>query len=204
MFIEKLNKKLGATLIENGFDTPKELQLKCISKINSGGDVIAIAPTKSGKSTLAVISVINKLQFALEDAPRAVILVASMEKALLMKQEFELFTRDTDLRVTCVFEEGKLEKQSAEVYEGTDVVIGTAKRVYDIYFNHNLNVNKLKLFIIDDAELMIKNAWQSPVDRLGESIPKCQHLVFTTNLTEKIEKLIHKFIMAPSIIEVVS
>ncbi len=204
MFIEKLNKKLGATLIENGFDTPKELQLKCIAKINSGGDVIAIAPTKSGKSTLAVISVINKLQFALEDAPRAVILVASMEKALLMKQEFELFTRDTDLRVTCVFEEGKLEKQSAEVYEGTDVVIGTAKRVYDIYFNHNLNVNKLKLFIIDDAELMIKNAWQGPVDRLGESIPKCQHLVFTTNLTEKVEKLIHKFIVAPSIIEVVS
>ena len=76
--------------------------------------------------------------------------------------------------------------------------------MYDIYFNHNLNVNKLKLFIIDDAELMIKNAWQGPVDRLGESIPKCQHLVFTTNLTEKVEKLIHKFIVAPSIIEVVS
>lgn len=202
MFIEKLNKKLGATLIENGFETPKELQLKCISKINSGGDVIAIAPTQSGKSTLIVISVINKLQNALEDAPRAVILVASMEKVLAMKQQFDLFTRETDLRVTCVFEEGKLEKQSAEVYEGTDVVIGTAKRVYDIYFNHNLNVNKLKLFIVDDAELLIKNAWQSPVDRLGESIPKCQHLVFTTNLTEKVEKLIHKFIVAPSIIEV--
>ncbi len=202
MFIEKLNKKLAQALIDEGFGTPTELQLKCLSKINSGVDVIAVAPAFSGKSSLITICTIQKLQFAFEDAPRALILVANMDKALAMKAQFDVFAKETDLRVLCMFEEGKINKQSVEVYEGADIVIGTAKRMHELYFNHSLNVNKLKLFIIDDAELLIKNAWQAPIDRLGESIPKCQHLVFTNEYTPKVEKLIHKFIVAPSIIQV--
>ena len=201
MFIEKLNKKLVTALTENGFNEPKELQLKCLSKINAGIDVIAVAPDNSGKSTLIAISVIHKLQHALEDAPRAIIIVANKEKAIAMKEQFDLFAKETDLRALCLFEEGKINKQSVEVYEGTDVVIGTGKRVYELYFNQSLNVNKLKLFILDDAEQIIKNTWQSPIDRLGESIPKCQHLIFTNDFNSKIEKLVNKFMVAPVYID---
>jgi ATP-dependent RNA helicase RhlE len=49
---------------------------------------------------------------------------------------------------------------------------------------------------------MIKNRWQGQIDRLALSLPKCQHLVFTNELNEKIEKLISKFIINPQIIEV--
>jgi len=201
MFLEKLNKKLVVALTENGFNEPKELQLKCLSKINAGVDLIAIAPDNSGKSTLIAISVIHKLQYALEDAPRAIIIVANKEKAIAMKEQFDVFSKETDLRSICVFEEGKIKDQSIEVYEGTDVVIGTGKRVYELYFNHSLNLNKLKLFIIDDAEQIIKNAWQAPIDRIGESLPKCQHLIFTHDFNHKIEKLVSKFMVAPQIIE---
>jgi ATP-dependent RNA helicase RhlE len=202
MFKEKFHKKLAEAIEEYGFDTPTELQLKCISKINSGADVIAISPKNSGKSTLINMSSIHKLQHAFEDAPRALVLVSSMDKALAMKEQFDLLAKNTNLRAVCVFEEGKINVQSEEVYVGTDLVIGTPKRVLEIYFNKNLNLNKLKLFVIDDAELMIKNAWQAQIDRLGLSLPKCQHLIFTNELSDKVEKLIHKFIIAPHIIEV--
>jgi ATP-dependent RNA helicase RhlE len=49
---------------------------------------------------------------------------------------------------------------------------------------------------------MIKIAAQGHIDRLALSLPKCQHLIFTDNYNEKVEKLIHKFIVAPQIIEV--
>jgi hypothetical protein len=51
--------------------------------------------------------------------------------------------------------------------------------------------------VIDDAEMIIKNALHGQIDRLALSLPKCQHLVFTNDLTPKIEKLIEKFIIAP-------
>jgi superfamily II DNA/RNA helicase len=202
MFKEKLYKKLAAAIEEFKFDTPTPLQEKCLSKINAGSDVIAIGPLGSGKSTLITISVIQKLQRAMEDTPRALILVGDKENGIIMRDQLNLLSKNTDLRTNCAFEDENIDRQSIEIYEGTDILIGTAKRILDLYFLRNLNLNKIKLFVIDDAEMMIKNGWHGQIDRLALSLPKCQHLVFTTELTEKIEKLIQKFIIAPHKIEV--
>ncbi len=202
MFKEKLNKKLASALALNGIETPKDLQLKCIAKINGGFDVIGIGPLNSGKTTTIVISAIQKLPYAIETAPRVLIVVSDKEKATSMKEQFELLTKETDLRTVCVFEEGKIEKQAEEVQKGTDILIGTPKRLMEHYFLWNLNLNKIKLFAIDDAETMPKISAQGHIDRLALSLPKCQHLVFTNDLNEKVEKLIKKFIIAPQVIEV--
>ena len=121
------------------------------------------------------------------------------KKAVAFKEQFDLLAKNTDLRSVCVFEEGKINEQSGEIYFGTDLVIGTAQRILEIYFERNLNLNKIKLFVIDDAQMMIKNSWQGQVDRLALSLPKCQHLVFSNELNSKIEKLISKFILNPII-----
>jgi ATP-dependent RNA helicase RhlE len=202
MFKEKLNKKLNAALVQNGFIEPKAIQSKTLAKINGGFDVIATGPPGIGKSTTITISTIQKLKYAVEDAPRALIIVSDKAKAIAMKEQFVLLTGETDLRTTCVYEENDIEKDANFVYTGTDILIGTPKRIIDLYFLWNLNINRLKLFVIDDAETMPKINAHGPIDRLALSLPKCQHLVFTEVLNEKVEKLIRKFIIAPTIIEV--
>lgn len=202
MFKEKLNKKLAALLSEHGFEEPRPMQLKCIPKINGGSDVIGIGPDGCGKSSTIIISAIQKLKTAFEDAPRALIIVADEAKALAMLEQFKLLSYNTDLRAEAVFEGGKIDKQTEAIYFGTDIVIGTPKRVMEIYFKKNFNLNKIKLFAIDDAEMAIKNAAHGQIDRMALSLPKCQHLVFANELNEKVEKLIEKFIVAPIVIEV--
>jgi ATP-dependent RNA helicase RhlE len=202
MFKEKLHKNLASALEEFKFETPTPLQTKCLLRINAGSDVIGIGPQGSGKSTLIAIVSIQKIQRAIDDMPKVLILVGNKETGLEMKDQFTHFAKNTDLRINCAFEDGNIDKQSIEIYEGTDILIGTAKRLLDIYFSRSLNLNKIKLFVIDDAELMIKNSWQGQIDRLALSLPKCQHLVFTSELTPKIEKLIEKFIIAPHVIDV--
>ncbi|WP_317897299.1 DEAD/DEAH box helicase [Aurantibacillus circumpalustris] len=202
MFKEKLHKKLVSALEEFKLETPKLLQSQCLSKINAGSDLIGIGPNGSGKSTLIVISTIQKIQRALDDLPKALILVGNKESGLEMNDLFKHLAKNTDLRINCAFEDGDIDKQSIEIYEGTDILIGTAKRILDLYFKRSLNLNKIKLFVIDDAELMIKNSWQGQIDRLALSLPKCQHLVFTNEMDAKIEKLISKFIIAPHLVEV--
>lgn len=201
MFKEKLNKILAAELLANGYETPTPLQANCISKINGGFDVIGVAPDGSGKTSLTVISTLQKLTRAMDVPPRALILAPTTEKVLAMKEQFDKLTQEIDLHVECAYVEGDIDDQNAAIYSGTDIVIGTPKRLLDIYFSKNLNLNFLKLFVIDDAELMIKHGFQGPIDRIGLSLPKCQHLVFTTELNEKVQKLISKFIIAPKIVE---
>ncbi len=202
MPIEKLHKPLAQAFMEAGYSEPKELLSKAVSKINAGSDIYGIGPKNSGKSTVAVVAAIQKLKEAFEDAPRALIIVADKDNALLMKEQFNLLAKKTDLRVVAVFDDAPIHKQFDDIYVGVDVVIGTAKRVMEIYFKQGLNINKLKLFVIDDAELIIKQGLQGQIDRLAQSLPKCQHLIFAEELTPKIERLTEKFIKAPVLIEV--
>ena len=88
-----------------------------------------------------IISAIQKLVSAFEDAPRALIIVADEVKALEMKEQFKLLSRETDLRAELAFDGGKIDAQTEAIYFGTDIVIGTAKRVLEIYFRKNFNLN---------------------------------------------------------------
>lgn len=202
MFLEKINKQLSAAILEAGYEEPKELQQKSFSKIKSGGDAIFIGPVNSGKTSSIVISTIQKLNYAVEDAPRALILVADKERALAMKEQFMLLGRNTDLRVIPVFEEGSMDNIKDAVYQGADVVVGTAKSLNKLYTTTGLNLNKLKMFVIDDASLILKHELQAQISRLSESIPKCQHLLFTEVLTERMEKHADTYMKAPVIVEV--
>lgn len=200
IFTEKLNKNLAKSLLAHQFAEPLELQATAIRKINSGADVVVEAPAGSGRSSTIVISTLHRLQSAFEDAPRALIIVAGKEEAIAMKEQFALLGSYTNLRVHAAHEGEKIDKLAESIYFGADVVIGTPSRVLELYFKKNLNINKIKLFAIDDAEMMIKNANQGQIDRLALSLPKCQHLVFTSNYSAKVERLIEKFIVAPQII----
>lgn len=200
IFTEKLNKNLAKSLLEHRFEEPLELQAAALRKINSGADVIVEAPMGSGRSSTIVISTLHKLQASFEDAPRALIIVADKEAAIAMKEQFTLLGGYTDLRVHAAHEGEKIDKLAESIYFGSDVVVGTPTRILELYFKKNLNINKIKLFALDDAELMIKNANQGQIDRLALSLPKCQHLVFTTDYSAKVERLIEKFIVAPQFV----
>jgi len=202
MSIEKLHKPLLEAMAEAGYTEPKELLSKSIARINAGSDVYGIGPKDCGKTTTVVIATIQKLKERWEDAPRALIIVSSKENAIAMKDQFLLLGKNTNLRVACVFEDAPIFKQFDEIYVGVDIVIGTAKRMMEIYFKQGVNINLLKLFIIDDAEMIVKQSLQGQIDRLILSLPKCQHLVFTNELSPKIEKLTEKFIISPATIEV--
>lgn len=202
MFTEKLIKPLSSALLESGIEKPLPLQEQLLSKINAGQDVYGIGNDGIGKTTLSVITAINKLKEEFEDAPRALILVASPEKALAMQEQFMLLGRNTSLRYKLATDGGKIKQQFEDIYFGADVVIGNTKRVMEIYLRYNLNINKLKLFIIDDAEAQVKQALQGHIDRLSQSLPKCQHLVFANELNAKIEKMASTFMINPQIVEI--
>ena len=202
MFSEKLIKPLSSALLEAGIETPLPLQEQLLSKINAGQDVFGIGKEGIGKTTLAVIATINKLKNEFEDAPRALILVESHEKALDLEEQFKLLGKNTSLRYKLATDAGKIIKQFEDIYFGTDVVIGTTKRMMDIYLRYNLNINKLKLVIIDDAEAQVKQALQGQIDRLIQCLPKCQHIVFANEMNHKIERLTEQMMINPHLVEI--
>jgi len=202
MINEKLDIQLIESLKENGFTASTELEQVCIPKIKSGRDLLCMGAKGSGKTTTIVVSVLQRLKASLDDNPRAVIVVADKDRALAMKNEFDRLGEYTDLRVHTACEDEKINDQKDKIYMGSDVVIGTAKRLNQIYSLYALNLGVVKIFAIDDAELVIKSTNYPQIDRLSESLPKAQRLVFAQDLTEWIERYAQEFMNVQEIIEI--
>lgn len=194
MFKEKLNAQLSSALESKGFTEPTELQKRIIPKIKSGASFLCISSTGSGKSTSIVIGVIQRLTAALNDVPRAIIVVADKQQAIDMKEQFNALIRQSELRVHCAVDGEKFLDQKDKIYAGSDVVIGTARRFNELYANNGLNLNALKMFVIDNSEVVIKNEVHSQVERLAGGVGKAQWLLFGDRITEKTESFISKFL----------
>jgi len=202
MINEKLDIQLLESLDSNGIHESTALQHVCIPKIKSGRDLICVADDGSGKSTTIVISILQKLKASFDDNARAVVIVANVAKANEMKAEFDRLGEYTDLRVFTACEDGKLDDQKDKIYMGSDVVIGTAKRLNQIYSLYALNLTMTKIFAIDDADVVIKNINYTQFDRLSESLHKSQKIIFASRVTDWIERFANIFMNDQEITEI--
>lgn len=202
MINEKLDTKLLEVLKEKGFTESTKLEQICIPRIKSGHDLMCIAPKGAGKTATIVVSVLHRLKASLNDVPRAVIVVPNKDIALEMKAEFERLGEYTDLRVNTACDNEKIDDQKDKVYMGSDVVIGTPKRLNLLYSLYALNLSAVKIFAIDDAESVIKSINYLQIDRLTESIPKAQKIVFAGELTEWLERYSNEFMNIQEVIEI--
>ena len=198
----KLNKQLVRSITEAGYLAPKEIQLKTLSRIIGGQDVIAVGPEGSGKTTTYVLAVLNRLKHTSEGVPRVLILVPDKERVLAVINQFELLNKNKTTLIVGLFAAPGTEAQMNALADGADIVVATPDRARGIYLKLGLNLNKVDLLIVDDAELIVKQGLQLPVAELANSITKCQHLVFTEVIHDRLNKMINPFMKLPAIVEV--
>ena len=198
----KLNKGLARTLTEAGYLYPKEIQLKTLSRIIGGQDVVAVAPEGAGKTSTYIISILNRIKQGFDDAPRVLVLVPDKEKVFEVIEQFDVLNKNKSIKIVGLYVAPGIEAQMDALADGADIVVATPDRARAIYLKLGLNLNKIDLFVVDDAELIVKQGMQLPVAELANSITKCQHLVFTEVLHQKLDKMIAPFMKLPAIVEV--
>ncbi|MDB5156652.1 MAG: box helicase, partial [Mucilaginibacter sp.] len=198
----KLNKQLIRSVTELGYTTPKEIQQKTLTRIIGGQDLIAIAPEGAGKTTTYVLGTLNRFNYAPEGVPKVLILVPEKEDVLAVIELFDRLNKNKSITIVGLYVTPGTEAQMDALADGADIVVATPDRARAIYLKLALNLNKMELLIIDDADRMIKKGMQLPIAELANSITKAQHLVFTDVMHSRLEKMIAPFMKLPATIEV--
>ncbi|WP_278020631.1 DEAD/DEAH box helicase [Flavobacterium ginsengisoli] len=197
MKLKKINEKLQDALIENGLTEANALQLETFSTIKSGADCVIISPKGSGKTTTIVLNVIQQLAGQTEESPRALIFVEDKAKVLEMVELFNKYGKYTDLEIYGVNEKGDMDYDKNYVSTGVDVLIGTPTKLNDMFSTAGYNVNRLKMFIVDDADPILKLRHDPKITRISNSIAKVRRIIFSEALTERIEILADKIMVEP-------
>jgi len=198
----KLNKQLLRSVADAGYVSPKDVQLKTLSRIMGGQDVIAVGPEGCGKTTTYILAILNRLKRNIEGVPLVLVLVPDKDKVLEVIAQFEKLNKNQSLLIVGLYATPGTESQMNALADGADIVVATPDRARAIYLKLGLNLNKIELLVVDDAQQIVKQGLQLPVAELANSITKCQHLVFTEVIHERLNKMIDPFMKQPAIVEI--
>lgn len=201
MNLKKINPNLQKALIENSLTEPTALQHESFSAIKSGADVIYIDAPGSGKSTAIVINVLQRIEKPIGESTRALVLVQDKEKVLEMVALFKALGNYMDLRVLGVHDKGDIDFDKNQISLGLDILIGTPNRINQMFSSAGFNLNTIKMFVVDDADLIFKSRLDSVVLRLSTSIEKTQYLFFANDYTEKVDIMADKIMIEPYVFE---
>lgn len=201
MQLKKINPKLQQALIENGLIEANELQLETFSTLKSGVDAVIQSPPKSGKTTTLVLNVIQRLEKAIGESTRALVVVENRDKVLETVELFQKLGNHLDLRVIGVHEKGDIDYDKNQISLGMDILVGTPTKINDMFSSAGFNMNTIKLFMVDDAEVMFRNRMDAIILRLSLSVEKTQRVFFCSTITERVEVLADKIMIEPLFFE---
>ncbi|WP_394759449.1 DEAD/DEAH box helicase [Flavobacterium sp.] len=201
MKLKKINENLQQALIENGLTEANELQQETFSTIKSGADAVVVAPKGSGKSTTIIINVIQRMEKSVGESTRVLIIVENKERVLEMEEMFMKYAKYHDLSILGVHDKGDIDYDKNIISLGLDVLIGTPNRINAMFASAGFNISTVKMFVVDDADILFRNRMDAVIHRLSNSIDKTQRLFFTTDLTERVESLADKIMIEPLFFE---
>ncbi|NHM01309.1 DEAD/DEAH box helicase [Flavobacterium difficile] len=201
MQLKKINPLLQEALIENGLTEANEMQQETFSTIKSGADAVIQSEKKSGKSTTIVLNVIQRLEKPFMESPRALIVVETKEKVLEMMEMFKKYNRYTQLRVYGTHDKGDMDWDKNQISLGIDVLIGTPNRLDMMFSTAGFDVNRLLMFIIDDADVLFKLRLDAKTNRISDSISKSQRLIFCSKISDRVEAVADRTMIEPLFFE---
>jgi ATP-dependent RNA helicase RhlE len=184
MSLDKLRSALQELLPLKGIISLSEFQEKIIECVKSGRNLLLEGEEGSGKSTGLLLAVLQLITEPGEGSPRALVICSSDDKAYEFHSKIEKLCKPLDLTVDLAHERGNKLQQRNSLFDGTEIIVGTSKRIHDLYIQNGFNISKLKLFAIDDVDEVIKAGYITQISRLAESLPKCRFLLTSSNFVD--------------------
>ncbi|MBP6557123.1 MAG: DEAD/DEAH box helicase [Flavobacterium sp.] len=201
MNLKKIHPELQQALSEHGLTEANEMQQETFSTIKSGADAVIQSPSGTGKSTTIVLNVIQRMEKSIGESTRVLILVETKERVLEMEEMFLKYGTYHDLSILGVHDKGDIDYDKNVISMGLDILIGTPNRINAMFASAGFNINTIKMFIVDDAEILFRNRMDAVVLRLSNSIEKTQRLFFCSQITERVEVLAEKVMIEPIFFE---
>lgn len=195
-----LTSSLQEAIDQAGFQTPTPVQEKVIPQAIMGRDILACAPTGTGKTASYAIPIHEALSTGRARArlPRALVLVPTRELAGQVENTFKVISKGTALQFVTLVGGTGFSKQEQQLNRGVDVIIATPGRFLDLVDSQKVLLTDIKVFVIDEADRMMDMGFIPDVQKIESKLPRIrQTLLLSATMPEEIKSLASSFLMNP-------
>ncbi len=193
-------------LKEEGYENPTPIQEKSIPHILANRDIFGAAQTGTGKTAAFALPILQLLSAQVQQGNRnirSLILAPTRELAIQIGESIQAYGKHTGLRHTVIFGGVPQRSQVEAIRRGVDILVATPGRLIDLHNQRLLKLDRVQIFVLDEADRMLDMGFIHDVRRIIPLIPiQRQTLLFSATLPSEIKELMGKILKNPIHIEV--
>jgi len=124
--------------------------------------------------------------------------VPTRELVIQVVDRIEEFSKYMNIRVLGVFGGRNINTQSQQVLQGTDIIVATPGRLYDLVLGNSLQLKSVKQLVIDEVDVMLDLGFKRQISNIFELLPeKRQNIMFSATMTDDVAQLIDDSFIVP-------
>ncbi|MDR0675760.1 MAG: DEAD/DEAH box helicase [Elusimicrobiota bacterium] len=173
-----LSNEILKAVKDMGFEEATPIQSLTIPEIIKKNDIIGQAQTGTGKTASFGIPILEMLDEK-SKVTQFMILAPTRELAVQISTELkELAKYKKYVSILPVYGGQPIERQIFSLKKGVQVVIGTPGRVLDHLERKTLELNNLKMIVLDEADEMLDMGFIEDIEEILKNTPKNKQTVF--------------------------
>ena len=203
--------QLVATLNELGYEEPTPIQREAIPQLLAGRDVLAEAPTGTGKTAAFALPSIQRLAserdgILVGDPRRSrtdgqvamLVLVPTRELAMQVSEAIHRYGARLGIRALPVYGGQAIGLQLRALRAGVDVVVATPGRAVDHLKRGSLRLDAVRVVILDEADEMLDMGFAEDLDLVLAATPaERQTALFSATLSPVIARVARRHLRDP-------
>jgi ATP-dependent RNA helicase DeaD len=193
-----LSPELLKAIEKMGFEQAAPIQAEAIPILLSGRDVVGQSQTGSGKTAAFGAPAIEKVDVQMR-AVQVLILCPTRELAVQVSEEIHklaIFKRG--IHALPIYGGQSYERQIMGLRQGAQIVIGTPGRVMDHMRRGTLRLDKVKMVILDEVDVMLNMGFREDIELILKDTPtERQTVFFSATIPRPIQQLIEKYSRDP-------
>lgn len=195
----KLDKRILTAVREAGYEQPTPIQSKVVPEVLANRDIMAAAQTGTGKTASFTLPILHKLSSGPRcKTPRCLVLTPTRELAAQVHESVVKYGKHLDLKSAVIYGGVKIQPQIRQIRAGVDILIATPGRLIDHCNQKNLDLSKVEIFVLDEADRMLDMGFIPDIRRIIKLLPKKrQNLLLSATFNAEIAELAKTFLSDP-------
>ncbi len=193
-----------------GYATPTPIQQQAIPYVLEGRDLLGLAQTGTGKTAAFALPILQRLSASGRrphgDRSIAVlVLTPTRELAAQIGEGFAAYGKNLGYKHAVIFGGVGQNAQERAVRGGLDILVATPGRLLDLIQQRIVHLNKIEIFVLDEADRMLDMGFIHDVRRVISHLSPShnrQTLFFSATMPPEAKKLADAILRNPATVAV--
>ncbi|WP_100752454.1 ATP-dependent RNA helicase SrmB [Vibrio salilacus] len=185
----ELDPNLLLAIEEMGYDRPTQIQAEAIPQALDGRDILASAPTGTGKTAAFILPALQFLQDFPRRKPgpaRVLVLTPTRELAMQVADQARELAKHTTLNIFTITGGVQYQEHANILATTQDIVVATPGRLMEYINSERFDCRAIEWLILDEADRMLDMGFGPTVDKLSHECRwRKQTLLFSATLEGK-------------------